>query len=630
MHVPGYTAGRRLGSVHSSMWLGFDDATGQPVTLRLVQGDLDAVRAGLNSAILVMRALQHPHIIAVHDMVETPAGPVLVLGAAEGGSLADILVNRRTLPPGEMVTACAPIAEALAEIHPHGIVHGAITPDDIVFARDGRPMLAGVGLASIGGQVDLRAPTIAPEIVSNAEFAPPADVYSIAAMGVVALTGPVSPDRLFAASAEQLLATGVAPAAQAVITRAIGRNVGRRPPAETLVNALYAIADPEPVELMELESEAPPQPGAPGPVGLPTSGAPPFADPFETTQDPGPAPAFADDPTGDDELDDVTAYMRQVAAPSSGRRARRGGGDDTTSTTAEAVAQAAPDPEAAASPGGRRARTRRSARAEPAAAAAESPPPRRSARAEPAAAAESPPPRRSARAEPAAAAESPPPRRSAHRSASGDTTTPASSRGRRGGRRPSKGDVTKLASVLVVMLLIAGAIVLFTEAFGGDDELPEAGLGNPEASDTGPSDYCGGPRPAPDEEPPEVADWTQEVQRLYTLRARAFEEVNAELLCQVYAPTSQGLVRDVELMQEYADNDVRTQNLSFEVVDAELVEQNGGTVVLEISDRLPPYQLVDGSDEVVEDKPGMDGDTWTAVLVPVADDASGTPTWRFS
>jgi hypothetical protein len=189
--------------------------------------------------------------------------------------------------------------------------------------------------------------------------------------------------------------------------------------------------------------------------------------------------------------------------------------------------------------------------------------------------------------------------------------------------------MTKVASVLVVLLLAAGAVILGMQIFGEDDELPEAGLGNPESVDGGQSDYCGGPRPAPEEEPPEVSDWTQEVQRLYSLRSQAFEEVDAELLCQVYAPTSEGLVRDVELMQEYADHDVRTQNLSFEVIDAELVEQHGGTVVLEISDRLPPYQLVDGSGDVVEEKEGMEHDTWSAELVPIADDTSDTPTWRF-
>lgn len=601
------------------MWLGTDDATGQPVTLRLVQGDIATVRAGLSTAILVMRALQHPHVIPFLDLVETSAGSVLVLGAAEGGSLAEILVTRRTLPPGEMVTACAPVAEALAEIHKHGIVHGAITPDEVVFARDGRPMLAGVGLATIGAQVNLQGPTIAPEVPGGTGFAPPADVYSVAAMGVVALTGPVSPDRLFAASAEQLLATGVAPAAQAVITRAIGRNPGRRPDAETLVNALYAIADPEPVELI-LPDEAPAGPAQPDPA------QPLVTDPFADQAAP-----FGAGPAEVEEQDDVTAYMRQTAAPSR-RRARHAGGSpaDTGSFSSAAASawSAAPDvdqdPAAAETAGGGR-RSRRAGAADqprmpedrvpqeraPRDRAPQDRPPKK--RRPDARAPGEAPPKKKRRSEPKPPGDGPPPK----------------SRTRTGGRRPSRGDLTKVASVLVVLLLVAGAAVIGMQIFGGDDELPEAGLGTPGAVEETQVDLCGGPRPAPEEEPAEVTDWTQEVQRLYELRAQAFEDLDAELLCQVYAPTSEGLVRDVELMQEYADKGVRTRNLSFEVIDAELVEQNGGTVVLEISDRLPAYQLINDAGEVVEQKPGMDNDTWTAELIPIADEGTATPTWRF-
>lgn len=614
LHIPGYTAERRLGSMSSSMWLGFDDATGQPVTLRLVQGDLATVRAGLSTAILVMRALQHPHVIPFLDMVDTQAGAVLVLGPAEGGSLAEILVTRRTLPPGEMVTACAPVAEALADIHQHGIVHGAITPDEIVFARDGRPMLAGVGLATIGAQLNLQSPTIAPEVLSGGTFTPAADVYSVAAMGVVALTGPVSADRLFAASAEQLLATGVAPAAQAVVTRAIGRNPGRRPDAETLVNALYAIADPEPVELILPEE-------APASVPMPPAGQPLLTDPFADQTSPFDAGPRAE------EHDEVTAYMRQTSAPRRARHASGGSAADTGSFGAAATGSWAadldPDPAAAQTGGGGR-RSRRAATADQPRVTEARGPADRVQRDRPHQA--QPPKKRRSDAKPAVDAPSDTKRRTA---AKGGAALPPRSRTKTGGRRPSRGDLTKLASVLVVLLLVAGAVVIGMQIFGGEDDLPGAGLGEPGAVEETQVDLCGGPRPAPEEEPPEVSDWTQEVQRLYGLRAQAFEELDAELLCQVYAPTSKGLIRDVELMQEYAERNVRPQNLSFEVIDAELVERNGGSVVLKISDRLPVYQLVDTDGEVVDQKPGMENETWNAELVPIADLGTATPTWRF-
>jgi hypothetical protein len=190
--------------------------------------------------------------------------------------------------------------------------------------------------------------------------------------------------------------------------------------------------------------------------------------------------------------------------------------------------------------------------------------------------------------------------------------------------------MTRLAMALAVVLVVAGVALVALQMFGPDDAgIPGAGLGTPSSEAEAPAELCGGPRPAPTEAPPEVTDWTQEVQRLYSLRAQAFEEINAQLLCQVYAPTSTGLAGDAELLQSYADEGIRPEGLAFEVVTAELVSQTGGRVVLEITDRMPAYTLVGEDGEVVEEKAAIPDQTWQAELVPIADDDSPTPTWRF-
>jgi hypothetical protein len=116
------------------------------------------------------------------------------------------------------------------------------------------------------------------------------------------------------------------------------------------------------------------------------------------------------------------------------------------------------------------------------------------------------------------------------------------------------------------------------------------------------------------------------VESLYSLRTQAFAELDATLLCDVYTPTSPVLSRDANLLQAYADAGGRVDGLAFEVVTAELVSQEGGRVVLAITDRLPPYELVDDDGEVVAEWEGLPEETWQAELVP-APDASG---WRFS
>jgi hypothetical protein len=195
-------------------------------------------------------------------------------------------------------------------------------------------------------------------------------------------------------------------------------------------------------------------------------------------------------------------------------------------------------------------------------------------------------------------------------------------------RRRRRVDIARmLALVIAIPVIVAGAAFAVLQLTDGGDpaSLPGADRLNSPGEAEVPVDLCGGPQPAPTEEPPQVSDWTQVVQSLYALRTEAFAEVDASALCDVYTPTSQVLAEDAELLQLYADAGVHTEGLAFEVVTAEMVSQEGGRVVLEITDRLPPYQLVDDSGEVVAEKEGLPEETWQAELVP-APDASG---WRF-
>lgn len=525
--LPGYTVMSRLGSESSAMWLAREDATGEPVTLRFIAAPDPQVRERLVAALPILREVDHPHIAPLFDVVETPQGYVAVLGAADGGSLSAMVTQHGTLTFGQVVTACAPTAEGLAELHPHGIVHGAITLDDIVFTLDGRPMVVGVGLLQAGAELPTARGSLAVEVISGAPPSPKSDTYSMATVAVVAMTGYL-PQRPLAIG-------GLPPAVQAVLERSLDHPPAR-PDIGVLANSLYTIADPEPVELAAEEVEGT---GTMPTVKEPLAGSVPVSDP---------APAG-----------DIASYMRESVP---GRRARR------STEPADANAEASTSESAAVS--------------------------------------DAPTSRRAAR---------PAERRR------GDAES-----GRGGGRRAGKSrkDGAWVAIALAAVLLAVGGFFFLSD----DDPLPGAEVGNPGGTAEAPVDLCGGPQPAPTAAPPTVTDWTQEVQRLYELRAQAFNEVNAELLCQVYAPTSTGLAADAELLQTYADEGVRTENLSFEVITAEVVSQNPGQVILSITDRQPEYTLVDDDGNLVETKAAMGDETWEAELIPVADEGATAPTWR--
>ena len=78
-----------------------------------------------------------------------------------------------------------------------------------------------------------------------------------------------------------------------------------------------------------------------------------------------------------------------------------------------------------------------------------------------------------------------------------------------------------------------------------------------------------------------------------------------QALCEVYAPTSQVLADDAELLQLYADAGVHTEGLAFEVVTAELVSQEGGRVVLRSPTGCRPISSSMTSGAVQAEKEGL-------------------------
>src|ERR671926_261864 len=98
----------------------------------LVEGDAEA--QAREAALL--GALDPPHLVRLHEVVHQPrrGGPprvALVLDLLAGGSLAAVLDRRGRLRPGEVVTALAPVAAALAHAHDRGVVHGDLSPGNV-------------------------------------------------------------------------------------------------------------------------------------------------------------------------------------------------------------------------------------------------------------------------------------------------------------------------------------------------------------------------------------------------------------------------------------------------------------------------------------------------------------------
>src|SRR6202041_301350 len=97
-------------------------------------------------------ALNHPNILAIHDIGEDHGAPFLVSELLEGHSLREEL-SSGPLPTRRAVDYGTQIAQGLAGAHEKGIIHRDLKPENLFLTKDGRLKILDFGLAKLT-QVD--------------------------------------------------------------------------------------------------------------------------------------------------------------------------------------------------------------------------------------------------------------------------------------------------------------------------------------------------------------------------------------------------------------------------------------------------------------------------------------------
>lgn len=157
-----------------------------------------------------LRSITDRRVIAVHDIGTTEAGqPYFVMDLATGGSLADRLKANEPLDDATRADLAIAVgndlAEGLAAVHRHGVVHGDVKPENVFVADapDGTVFPAGAhvvlgdlgGVDAAGGALPGTPGYMPPEQAAGEALDARADVYAATALVVRILTGrPPAPD----------------------------------------------------------------------------------------------------------------------------------------------------------------------------------------------------------------------------------------------------------------------------------------------------------------------------------------------------------------------------------------------------------------------------------------------------
>lgn len=195
-----------LGSGSScTVWRARDTHSGRDFAIKLLPiraGDALAAERLQREARALSRLSQVEGAISLHQVGVAADGTAwLLLDFAPGGSLRDCIQARAeetalplptplppTAPMPRMETLAASLFLTLAEAHGAGVIHGDISPANILFGESGQPLLADFGMASLlgGGDGTLGVVGFTPAYAAPERFrgAPPdraSDVFALAA-----------------------------------------------------------------------------------------------------------------------------------------------------------------------------------------------------------------------------------------------------------------------------------------------------------------------------------------------------------------------------------------------------------------------------------------------------------------
>lgn len=203
--LAGYTLRNEVGEGGTSAVFRAEHATHGTVAVKVLREKLRQDRTAVARFVREARygeRVQHPNVVRTLEVGEAGAGMhFLAIEWAPGELLERYAKQRGPLPPDEVASIVAQIAEAVQAAHRVGIVHRDLKPDNVMYEPQSRKVkLLDFGIATDTDITPEQRLTragffvgtlmyVAPEALSGELVTPAADQYSLATIAYFLLTG---------------------------------------------------------------------------------------------------------------------------------------------------------------------------------------------------------------------------------------------------------------------------------------------------------------------------------------------------------------------------------------------------------------------------------------------------------
>lgn len=187
-----------MGVVYRARQIGLD----RMVAVKLLLGGGYSSEAAVTRFRLEAAAaarLQHPNIVAIHELGEIDDRPYYAMDLVHGRNLAEHS-GGRPLPARQAAELLRVLARAVQHAHEHGVLHRDLKPSNVLIDDEGRPRITDFGLAKLLGTPE--GATVTGQVLGSPSYVAPeqagggtgpigvgSDVYGLGALCYHLLTG---------------------------------------------------------------------------------------------------------------------------------------------------------------------------------------------------------------------------------------------------------------------------------------------------------------------------------------------------------------------------------------------------------------------------------------------------------
>jgi calcium/calmodulin-dependent protein kinase I len=184
----------------SIVYLAAQKASGQQFAVKVInKKDLGKdYEKNLKMEVDILKKVNHPNIIALKELFDTPDKLYLIMELVTGGELFDKIVEKGSYTEHEAAQLVRKIVSAVEYLHNLGIVHRDLKPENLLLKRADNDLeiaIADFGLSKIVGQQMMMQTAcgtpsyVAPEVLNASGYGKEVDMWSIGVITYILLCG---------------------------------------------------------------------------------------------------------------------------------------------------------------------------------------------------------------------------------------------------------------------------------------------------------------------------------------------------------------------------------------------------------------------------------------------------------